>query len=118
MECRREFRGKEIIAKIERLEHGICVLLTGGDLYHVGAVSVADTEDGVHTIVLPGHKDQYIGEVWAGKLCEKTRMPVSVTAGIHYDQITKAEIEQIQTLAQEMLDEVMEELQDVKKESK
>jgi hypothetical protein len=107
MECRREFRGKEIIAKTERLEHGISVLLTGGDLPHVGAVSVADPKDGVRTIVLPGHKDQYIGEVWTRQLCEKTRMPVSVTAGIHYDQITKAEIEEIQALAQEMLEEVL-----------
>jgi 2-iminoacetate synthase ThiH len=110
MECRREFRGKEIIAKIEPLEHGISVLLTGGDLPHVGAVSVADPQDGVHTIALCGHKDQYIGEVWARELCEKTKLPVSVTAGIHYDQITKAEIEEIQALAQEMLEEVLEAL--------
>jgi hypothetical protein len=107
MECRREFRGKEIKAKVESLEHGISVLLVGGDLPHVGAVSVADSKDGVHTIVLPGHKDQYIGEVWARQLCEKTKLPVSVTAGIHYDQITKSEIEEIQALAQEMLEEVL-----------
>jgi hypothetical protein len=107
MECKREFRGKEIIAKIKQLEHGISVLLTGGDLPHVGAVSVADPQDGVHTIALCGHKDQYIGEAWARQLCEKTKLPVSVTAGIHYEQITKAEIEEIQALAQEMLEEVL-----------
>jgi hypothetical protein len=118
MECKRNFRGKEINAKIERVEHGIAVLLTGGDLPHVGAVSMADQQIGVCTIALPGHKDQYIGEIWAKQLYAKTQVPVSVTAGIHYDHITRAEIEEIQILAQEMLDEMMEELQYVKKESK
>jgi hypothetical protein len=92
------------------LEHGISVLLTGGDLPHVGAVSVADPNDGVHTIVLCGHKDQYIGEVWARQLCEKTKLPVSVTVGIHYNRITKSEIEEVQMLAQEMLEDVLEAL--------
>jgi hypothetical protein len=114
MECRRIFRGKEIKAKVEKMEHGIVVILSGGDLPHVGAVSVADEQIGVCTIALPGHKDQYIGEVWAKQIYAKTHVPVSVTVGIHYDHITKAEIAEIQTLAQEMLEEIIN--QDIKEE--
>jgi hypothetical protein len=114
MECRRIFRGKEITAKVERLENGIVAILTGGDLPHVGAVSVADAKIGVCTIALPGHRDHYIGEEWAKQLYDKTHMPVSVTVGIHYDDIAKPEIEEIQTLAQEMLEEIMD--QDIKEE--
>jgi hypothetical protein len=110
MECRRQFRGKEIWAKIEKLDCGTAVTLAGGDSSHVGAVSVADANGVVQTIVLPGHKDHYIGEVWARWLYAKTNAPVSVTAGIHYDHITKDEIAEVQALAQEMLDEILKQI--------
>ncbi|TCL56257.1 polyprenyl P-hydroxybenzoate/phenylacrylic acid decarboxylase-like protein [Kineothrix alysoides] len=98
--------GRDISAKVTVLAHGMSVLLTGGEVPHVGAVSLADEAGQIRTIGLDGHKEQVVGERWAGELYRIKKEPVSVTAGIHYDKLTKEQIEYVVNEMNEMLEEV------------
>jgi hypothetical protein len=87
--------GYPIRCTVTTLDSGIHVLLTGGSRSHIGAVSVAQPEKPVDTMVFPGHKDQFISDPWAEKLSEATGQRVCVVCGIHYDDATKAQISAI-----------------------
>lgn len=106
MECRRCYLGKEIIANIDRLDYGIIIHVSGGDLSHIGAVSIVDENGETQTTYFPGHKDQFISELWAKKIYSISRAPVVVVAGIHYDEVSKEEIKGICECAEELLEQV------------
>lgn len=67
---------------------------------HLGAVAVADfchEQNRASTSVITrlGHKDDVVAVNTAHELCRKLRRPVCVIAGIHLNDITKAEIAEI-----------------------
>lgn len=68
---------------------GLNVLLEGGDQGHIGSVSVAVPGMSVQSIVLPGHKEDIVSERWAARLCREKNVPVVVSAGIHFDEMSK-----------------------------
>lgn len=86
------------------------VLISGGDAPHIGSVSVARPgEDGeilLEKLVLPTHKDDYVGDLYAKELARLTGHTVSVACGIHYDGITKAEIAQVLSAMEQLLQQV------------
>lgn len=85
-------RGESITAVLHLVGEDCTVTVAGGELSHVGAVSVCPKTGEVQTIVFPGHKEQYITEPWCRHIHEITGGAVSVTAGVHYDGLTKQEI--------------------------
>lgn len=103
--------GRDITAEILRMDYGMQVILTGGDLAHVGAVSICGNDGNMQTITLPGHKDAVVSEKWANRLYGKIQEPVTVTAGIHYDHVSKEQIMQIVKATEQMLEEAVEMLQ-------
>jgi hypothetical protein len=67
---------------------------------HIGAVAVAEfstAENRASTSIITrfGHKDNLVAGAAAHALCKHLKKPVCVIAGIHLDDITKDEIEQI-----------------------
>jgi gallate decarboxylase subunit D len=67
---------------------------------HIGAVAVAEfssAENRASTSIITrfGHKDDQIAGSAAHAICKCLQKPVCVIAGIHLDDITKEEIEQI-----------------------
>ena len=84
--------GKEIKAIIEFTDNGLNVLVAGGDKSHIGAVAIMDESKNLTSITFPKHKETIIAETWARQLYEKFNMPVVVSAGIHYDEITPNDI--------------------------
>ena len=86
---------------------GIEVLITGGDLAHIGAVSIADPQGEIYTKTFAGHKDNFVSEEWAEKLYEKFQVPVVVSAGIHYDNIDSTGIETVVSELKKTLNEVL-----------
>lgn len=87
-------RDQEIRNHILVTDNGIHVLLEGGDLGHIGAVSICYQGE-VQTITIPGHKEAVISENWAKELEHAFKVPVVVEAGIHYDQISEEEIRMV-----------------------
>lgn len=86
---------KEIKAVIVYTDCGINATVAGGDKSHIGSVAIVDEQGNLQSTTFPNHKETIIAESWAKSLYEKYHQPVVVSAGIHYDGITKSEIELI-----------------------
>ena len=106
-EFRTEHRGSTITAVLHITGADCTVLVTGGQKEHVGAVSLCGGDGAVQTLTFPGHKEQFITEPWSRRIHAVTGGNVSVTAGIHYDKLTKEEIEQVMTAVDALLDEIL-----------
>lgn len=106
-ESRRVVSGREICACIQYFDHGIQVTVTGGDLSHIGSVSVVDEKGVLSTTVFPSHKDHVIGDRWAERLYEKYHVPIVVTAGIHYDDADREKIVRIMETAEQLFEEII-----------
>ena len=89
----------DITATVEKLDYGLQVSIFGGQQSHIGAVTVVDEQGKLQTTTLSGHKEGRISEDWAAELYAKTQEPVSVVAGVHYDNLNETQLLQvIQTL--------------------
>lgn len=91
-ELKRTLFGADITAQVTVLDEGVQVLIFGGTRPHIGAVSVVNRADEISTAQFPGHRDGAVSRAWAKALMEAGLHPAVVTAGIHYDQISKADI--------------------------
>lgn len=81
---------------------GITILITGGDSPHVGAAALAvpsknaatnEATCDINIITAYGHKDRFLAEKAADRICRKTGEIVSVTAGVHVDHASKADLQ-------------------------
>lgn len=100
-------REKEISAFVILLEEGIHVSVFGGDKSHIGAVCVVDPEGNCSSIQFPGHRDGVIASRWAKALSAAGYSPAAAEAGIHYDQIDSAGIDEIVTASDYLLEQVL-----------
>lgn len=86
------------------------VLISGGDAPHVGSVSVArpgaDGQVLLEKIVLPTHRDDSVGDLYAAELARLTGHTVLVSCGIHYDGLSKAGIAQVLAAMRQLLQEI------------
>lgn len=105
-----QWRGYSIEARVHLLDAGLHVLLTGGCRTHVGAVSYSFPGESVQTIQFPTHREGVVSEQWAKALCEHLHCPVVVNCGIHYDRVSKADIREIVSAAEQLLGNVMTEI--------
>ncbi len=106
----RNLLGWPVQARATFLDTGLLVLVTGGCLTHVGAVSTGEPDGAVATQAFPGHKDQFISEPWARALAQRSGQRACVVCGIHYDHATGEEISAIVATCDEMLRELMEQM--------
>jgi len=82
---------------------------------HLGAVAVAEYnhEEGrasSSVITRSGHRDDEIAKRQAHLIARHTKKPVCVIAGIHLDNITKQEIDEILGQADGLITELLNEL--------
>ena len=99
----------------------LCVLLTGGDSPHVGSASLGiarkslknDGSDSatVSTLNVTGHKDDVLGDMFAGRLAAILGKTVCVVCGVHFDNATPEELEQILRDARVLLEKLEAEIQ-------
>jgi hypothetical protein len=61
----------------------------------------------VSTLTLPGHKDYVVANTSAEQICKALKVPTVVTVGIHYDNASKKEIEEIISVVDTLVDEVI-----------
>ena len=107
-----EVLGYEISVRAVLTGGSIQVMISGGMRPHIGAVSIAGP-DGQQDIEFPGHKDGVITRKWADILKESGFCPVVVTAGIHYDNLSKEGINVVLNAADALLNELLDSLKDV-----
>ena len=98
-------------------------VLCGGGASHIGAVALAAPaqvyalQQGQHAqadqaaqpgqtearlLALPGHKEDSLALRMAQSISQSLHCAVCVSAGIHYDNITRAEIAQVEQMVQDL----------------
>ena len=111
-----------IYLKVFRLGRDLQVLC-GGGASHIGAVALAapaqahELQEGQHAqadqaaqpgqtearlLALPGHKEDALALRMAQSISQSLHCAVCVSAGIHYDNITRAEIAQVEQMVQDL----------------
>ncbi|GGH49132.1 hypothetical protein GCM10008014_13390 [Paenibacillus silvae] len=95
--------------RVEVVEAGIdkVFLVTGGQA-HIGAVSTFYLEQeriSGTTVHIPGHKEQELCERLARKAALQLKVTVTVIMGIHFDSITRMQIDEIVHTAEKLMDE-------------
>lgn len=60
------------------------------------------------TMSFPGHKESVVTEKWAKIIWQRKKVPVTVTAGIHYDNATKEMIQSVVEVTERMLQKVLD----------
>lgn len=103
----------------------ICLILTGGDRPHIGAVAVAQVRasleseeklsSSVSNITILGHKEDEIARKMASIAAVTAHSNAAVCCGIHSDNMTQGEIGTILDACHELLKEAMEYILNLKK---
>ncbi|MGY5875044.1 MAG: hypothetical protein RTU30_04810 [Candidatus Thorarchaeota archaeon] len=116
MKAQRNLGSHAIYIDTKEIGRDLLITIYGGDEHHVGGVSIAyptkshyrdaDTVS-VSTLSFPGHKDYVVSNSAADRICKALHRPVIVTVGIHVDNATKEQIEQIVTIVESFVDEVI-----------
>lgn len=94
-----------------------CVCIFGGDEPHIGAVAVAVprkslTGDGscsasASVICITGHKEDELARRVALRLSSKWECNVTVSAGIHIDKASKADLEELSKNVDELIEKII-----------
>ena len=108
-EIEKSLLGRKITARLQFLDEGLNVLLTGGEKSHIGAASGRVPGQEPVDIELPGHREGNLAAQWAEELYRTWEMPVSVECGIHYENLSKEGIRQVLDVCREMLEEILAE---------
>jgi len=101
---------------VKEIGKDLLVAIYGGDAHHIGGAAVAyptqshyrdATTVSVSTMTLPGHKDYVVANTAAEKISKALEIPAIVTVGIHYDNATKKDIDNIISVVDALVQEVI-----------
>lgn len=106
----RELMGAPVTVHAIYLPSGLQVMVYGGTLPHIGAVSVVNPQGCITTQQFPTHKDGVVSERWAKAVSEAGYCPVVIAAGIHYDGLKREQIGDVVKLTDDMLGELLQTL--------
>lgn len=108
----REYLGKLLRLQAFCVGEDWCVICSGGERPHVGAVSLSQaycsyggkpTAD-LSCVSVHGHKDTELGNLLARHIAKTTGKNAAVICGIHYDDLNHEQIGEIVALCREMCD--------------
>lgn len=88
----------KICLQAEWLGPDLLVRLSGG-AGHIGAVALAAPGKDAEAISAPGHLESELARAIADLLQDRLNRGIAVVAGIHYDSITKSEIDAVYDLS-------------------
>lgn len=84
---------------------GVSVYVCGGDAPHIGSVVLAEPRPS-HTgcgmsctcgvLNILGHKDERVARTLAERICPAVNLPVSVSAGVHIDDISPEQLQLVE----------------------
>jgi hypothetical protein len=113
-----EGEGKfQVFAKVFELGPNCLVIVWGGTIPHVGAVGMAQVRPSLRdpaqlaatssVFTFVGHKEDVIAKFMSEELAKKLGRNTVVAAGIHWDNLTDADIKTIMTLGQLIMDKIV-----------
>lgn len=109
----------DIICQAIKLGNDLQVCVYGGNHSHIGSVVVAcpyqkdgKTHVTCSSITLLEHKDDIVASMFAKKLAIEFNAVVCTSCGIHYDNVTKDELEQIIVSCQDLLKKLIKQIKE------
>ncbi len=105
-----------IFLSVKEIGKDLLIAIYGGDAHHIGGAAIAypapshyrdATTVSVSTMTLPGHKDYVVANTAAEKICKALNTPTIVTVGIHYDNATKNEIDEIISVVDALVQDII-----------
>ena len=76
------------------LDNGLVFVLKGGKS-HIGCVAVAEPGEETKVTKFDGHKDHVVAVPFAEEVSKIYKTRIVCISGIHYDDITEKEIEEV-----------------------
>ena len=108
----------DLEAGVRLIEQDLLVAIWGGEKPHIGAVSVAQPRPSLKypevmsatasVICLLGHKENELAKAASEVLAAALKTQVGVTAGIHWDNISKDGIQKVIKNSQILVDLILE----------
>jgi hypothetical protein len=107
-------------ASVKKIGEDLLIAIWGGEKPHIGAVAVAQPRPSLKdervvsatasVFCYLGHKDDIIAKEAAEKLSATLNTNVTVTAGVHWDDIDEAGIKAIIANSQELVNLIIEKI--------
>ncbi|MCI9511306.1 hypothetical protein AALA80_05400 [Oscillospiraceae bacterium 50-60] len=104
--------GHRIAVNLHQIGADWLAEISGGCRPHIGSVSVGTFVNGqvsLKKILLPEHRDDVIGDLFAAELSKSLQTTVTVVCGIHYELPGPEGIQQIILCAKSLLQEISSE---------
>ena len=108
----------EVFAKVFEIGPDCLVILWGGTRPHIGAVGMAQVRPSLRdpnksaasssVFTFVGHKEDMAAKMLSEELAKRLGRNTVVAAGIHWDDLTDAEIKIITKLSQSILEKIIE----------
>ena len=127
IEVSRPCLGQKLTALARFMGRDLWVMVEGGDAPHIGSVSLAlprlsltgdrTGRATVSTFNLTGHKDDLVGDIFADRLASLFQCTVSVSCGLHFDDLAADRIKEVIDVAEAVLAELTDRLQALKSEA-
>lgn len=119
-ECKGRF---EVLAKVFEVGPDCLVILWGGTRPHVGAVGMAQVRPSLRdpnksaasssVFTFVGHKEDMVAKMMSEELAKRLGRNTVVVAGIHWDNLTDAEIKIITSLSHSILENIVKKFNSV-----
>ena len=110
---------KLIYCQVIKMGEDLQVCVYGGNQSHIGSVVMAipyQKNEQVYatcsTITLPIHKDDLVAKMFASRLSREMKTTDCCSCGIHYDQATKEQLDEIVAGCKELLEMVVKKLKE------
>ena len=110
----------DLEASVRLIGQDMLVAIWGGEKPHIGAVAVAQPRPSLKdpevmsatasVICLPGHKEDELAKAVSEILAAALNTPVVVTAGIHWDNISKDGIQKVTENSKILVDLILEKI--------
>ncbi len=105
-----------IYLEVKEIGKDLLIAIHGGDEHHIGGISIAYITPShyrdaatvsLNSLTFHGHRDYIISNSVAEKICKELEKSTVVTVGIHYDNATKEEIDEIISSVDHLVDELL-----------
>ncbi len=110
IEIKKQLNRITIDLKGIKMGQDLCVILTGGEKPHLGALTAGSSLVELNTFTFKGHKENFVTEMVANILKKEYLGNFVICCGIHLDDISKKEIESVLKLCKDITCELCSEL--------
>jgi len=105
-----------IYLEAKEIGKDLLISIHGGDEHHIGGVSIAyltpshyrdASTVSLSSLTFPGHKDYVVANSAAETICKALERSTVVAVGIHYENATKKDIDEIIKVVDTLIDDLI-----------